>query len=989
MLKTGAAPAALGAALLAGPAFAQEATPQADAAAPDQNVIVVTGSRIASPELAQSIPVQAVNAADIARTGAANVQDVLLRNPAVGTPSISRTNSSFANSSAGVATVDLRNLGIDRTLVLIDGRRVVAGIPGSAAVDLNTIPAPFIDRVEILTGGASAVYGSDAVAGVVNIITKKNFTGVEASGQYGLSTRGDDTDKQLNLTIGADFDEGRGNVMAYIGYTQQGAVFKRNRSTEGGPSDQDQTSLGGSITGDINDLFTPFNLYSGYTPGGRYFTDNNVFFYNNAGNLLPRYDAEGNQINTPPGFNRSAYRYLAVPVERYLAAFKGHYEISEAANVFMEGTFASTSAKTNIEPFPFDTSYVSESGQIPIESRYNGGIVRSPFVPDAIYNDASDTDGDGLRDIFVTKRLLDLGNRTSDAQRHTFRIVTGVDGKISDKWRYETYFIHGETSESQTGTGQINILNLRNALNAAVDTADVNGNGNTTEIICADSAARADGCVPANIFGPGSLRSAAAYLQAPTSLNTKTTQTVIGGNITGELFSLGWGADPIGVNLGVEYRREFSEATPDVLTQQGLNANNKIPPTSGKFNVKEAFAEAIVPIVADKPFFHSLSLKGAVRVSDYSTVGTVYSYNFGGEWAPVEDIRFRVTRAQTVRAPNINELFGPVSQDFPSNLNDPCAGITLTTTGALADRCRAAPGVLANINANGAFAVSQADKQGITSFAGGNSALGEEKGRSWTAGVVIQPRSINALRNMSLSIDYFDIDIKDAIVSTPLQFILNQCYVEGNQSFCNFIKRRPAQAGNNNAGSLDEVNGGLTNSGGARTSGIDFTWNWRQRVGSLGTLGTKVTYTRLLKGYIIPLVGSAKDEFAGEIGSAKNRFNAVLDFQNEWLNWSFNGTYIGASYVDDQLVSSLVDENGDAITNPRDPRAKVHAEFYLDTQIRFKVKQNYEFYIGMNNILDNKAPFLADIGASTGMATDAGTYDALGRKVYAGIKLRF
>jgi outer membrane receptor protein involved in Fe transport len=980
-LKSGVAPAALGLALLATPAFAQDAAPQADASADAATPIVVTGSRIASPELAESIPVQAVTAADIERQGAPNLQDILLKSPTMGTPSISRTNSSFANSSAGVATVDLRNLGIDRTLVLIDGRRVVAGIPGSSAVDLNTIPSSFIDRVEILTGGASAVYGSDAVAGVVNIVTKRSFTGVEANVQYGLSRYGDDAEKQANLTVGAEFDGGRGNVMAYVGYTKQDPVFKRDRSTEGGSSAVDQTSLGGSITGVIDDVFTPQVLQSGFTPAGRYFTDNGVFTYTN-GQLVPGGGA---------GFNRSAFRYLALPVERYLAAFKGNYEISEAANVFIEGNYASSRVKTNIEAFPLGSDNITVDGQIPIETRYNGTIVRNPFVPDAIYNDASDNNGDGLRDIFVTKRLADLGNRTSDASRDTFRIVAGVNGKIAEGWKYETYFIHGETKESQTGTGQVNVLNFRNALNAAVDTADVNGNGNRTEIICADANARADGCIPANIFGPGSLAPAAAYLAAPTSLNTRTTQTVVGGNITGQLFSLGFGADPIAVNVGAEYRTEYAQAVPDVLTQQGLNANNKIPPTEGSFNVKEAFGEVLIPVLQDRPFFKSLSLKAAIRASDYSTVGTNYSYNFGGEWAPSDDIRFRVTRAQTVRAPNINELFGPVSQDFPSNLNDPCNGITLATTGALADRCRAAPGVVANINANGAFTVSQADKQGITSFAGGNPRLQEEKGKSWTAGVVLTPRSIDALRNMSLSVDYFDIDIQDAIVSTPLQFILQQCYAAGVQSFCNFITRRPAAAGNNNAGSLDEVNGGLTNSGGQRSSGIDVTYNYRQdldKLGLPGAMNLKVSYTHLLKGYLIPLVGSPKDYTKGEVGNATDRFVATVGYREEGYDWSFTGTYFGPSYLDDQLLASLTDANGNSIDR-HDPRAKVHAEFYLDSQIRFHIGEHYDFYMGVNNILDNKPPFLADIGSSTGQATDAGTYDALGRRYYAGVKLRF
>lgn len=984
------------------PAFAQGTTVQPQPSATEQpsdplpeaseqgDAIVVTGSRIASPEATAASPLQIVSAQSIEQSGATNVQDLLLENPVFGTPGISRTNSSFATQSAGVATVDLRNLGSDRTLVLVNGRRFVAGVPGSSTVDLNVIPTQFLERVDILTGGASAVYGSDAVAGVVNFIYKQDFEGVELDAQAGISDRGDGSDRQINLLVGKNFADGRGNVMLFGGYSKQGTVLKKNRSTEAGPMDLDQTSLGGSITGRDEDLFTPRRpFFSGFAPQGRYYTDNNVFTYGQDGALRNCVSTNGTagcvnadgSVAGPDGFNRSDFRYLAVPVERYIAAGRANFEFSPAFNLFVEGNYAKTKARTVIEPFPLSSDNINPAtgGQIAIESLVNGVLYRNPYVPNAIFDDASDSDGDGLRDIFFDRRLADFGGRTSSATRDLYRIAGGLNGKFAnDKFNYEVYGIYGQTKEDQVGGGQFNGPNFIQALAAIRDINDLNGNGNVTEIICANAAARAAGCIPANPFGAGSLAPAASYLAVPTTLQSKVTQTVFGGNVSGELFSL-FGADPIGVSVGAEYRRETSRNEFDLLTQQGLNGNNALPSTSGKFSVKEAYGEAIVPILSDRPFFNSLSLRGAIRVSDYSTVGTTYSYNYGGEWSPVEDIRFRVIKARSVRAPNVNELFSPPQQDFPSGLQDPCVGITATTTGGLADNCRAAPGVNTNITANGAFTLSQADIQGVTSFAGGNLGLQEEKGDSFTAGVVINPRSISALRNLVLTVDYFDIKIRDAIVSTPLQFILDQCYGQSNASFCDFIVRRPGVVGANSAGSLDEVNSGPSNSGGLRTSGIDTTIAFRFPAAG-GNVSLKGAYTHLFKGYSVPLPGSTRDQFAGEIGAAKDRFTANAGWENDELGFNLTGTYIGRSSLDDQFTGARPGTN---------PLYNVGSQFYLDGQIRFKVAEEFEFFGGADNILDNKPPFLADIGASAGIDTDSGTYDTLGRRFYAGARVKF
>ncbi len=983
------------------PAFAQVATdPAAPAAtttsegavpeaADEGDVIVVTGSRIASPVATAASPLQIVTAEAIQQSGATNVQDLLLENPIFGTPGISRTNSSFATQSAGVATVDLRNLGSDRTLVLVNGRRFVAGVPGSSTVDLNVIPTQFLERVDVLTGGASAVYGSDAVSGVVNFIYKTKFDGIEADAQAGISDRGDGSDRQVNLLVGKNFADGRGNIMLFGGYSKQGTVLKKNRSTEAGSMALDETSLGG-LTGVDADLFKPRRpFFSGFAPQGRYYTDNNVFTFGQDGALRNCVSTNGTagcvnadgSVAGPDGFNRSDFRYLAVPVERYVGAGRANFEVSPAFNLFLEGNYAKTKVSTVIEPFPLASDNINPAtgGQIAIESLVGGVLYRNPFVPDAIFNDSSDTDGDGLRDIFFDRRLADFGPRTSSAKRDLYRIAGGVNGKfLNDKFNYEVYGIYGQTKERQVGGGQFNSLNFIQALNSIRDVNDINGNGNTTEIICADSAARAAGCIPANIYGAGALTPAASYLAVPTTLDTKVTQTVFGGNVSGELFSL-FGADPVAFSVGGEYRRETSRNDFDLLTQQGLNGNNALPSTRGKFHVYEGFGEAIVPLLSDKPFFHSLSVRGAVRVSDYSPVGSTFSYNYGGEWAPTQDIRFRVIKARSVRAPNVNELFQPAQQDFPSGLQDPCIGVTATSTGAVSDNCRAAPGVNANIAANGAFTLSQADLQGITSFAGGNINLQEEKGDSFTAGVVINPKSIAALRNLVLTVDYFNITVKDAIVTTPLAFILDQCYAQSDAAYCAQVIRRPAAQGANSAGSLDQVNSSPLNSGGLKTSGIDTTIAYRLPLGN-GNVNMRAAYTHLFKGYTIPAPGSSRDYFAGEIGGAKDRFTTTLGYDDDNFGVNFTGTYIGKSSLDDQLTGAKPGSN---------PLYDVKAQFYLDAQVQIKVAKDFVFYGGADNILDNKPPFLADIGASAGIDTDSGTYDTLGRRFYVGARVKF
>ena len=396
------------------------------------------------------------------------------------------------------------------------------------------------------------------MSGVVNFITKQNFEGLELSAQSGITEQGDSFTLDTSATLGSNFGDGRGNFMIHFGYSKQGAAWKKNHRTEWGPSDVDNISAV-FFGGDAFDAVTPF--LSSYSPTGTYFTDNFAWTYDASGALRPCTSTNGGvapqscgafagQPIGPDGFNRTGYRYLAVPTERYVIAANAHYEINDNMTAFFEGTFTSTNAKSNIEPFPWDTDTSGKqyaNGQMPIETLYNGTIYRNPFVPDAIYNAASDTDEDGLRDIFVSKRLFDFGNRTSDATRQTFRLVGGLRGDISDRWSYEAFANYGQTDIRQSGNGQINVVNFRLSQQIIPD-----GNGG---YMCADPNAVANGCVPANVFGLGSLADAVSYLEAPSHYMAVLKQTQVGANVSGRLFSIS-GVDDVAVTVGAEYRRE-------------------------------------------------------------------------------------------------------------------------------------------------------------------------------------------------------------------------------------------------------------------------------------------------------------------------------------------------------------------------------------------------------------------------------------------------
>jgi outer membrane receptor protein involved in Fe transport len=986
-----------------------EAAAQVDGArtddAPTEQAIVVTGSRIRSPTLTSPSPLQAITAVDIARTGRVDVQEVLQQNPAFGVPGQSRNTSNYGALSAGLATVNLRNLGPNRTLVLIDGRRVVAGVPGSAQVDLTMIPSPFVERVDVLTGGASAVYGSDAIAGVVNFIYKKNYEGLQLNAQTGISQYGDDDQYAINLTAGTNFADDRGNIILYGGWQKQGTVpsFARSRSAN------DQTSIGAlqrsNNRTDAN-LTAAQNLFKAqYNPSS--VVPASTF---NAG--TGNYIVDGSGVVRPfaigtDGFNRTPYDAISTPLERRNFAARANFQVAPAINVFAEGTYGNVTSRALLEPSPLVPTgglglFRQGNGRYNIEQRVvnpanaaQSQIVRNPLVPAGLYNVATDTNGDGFRDVAVSRRLTDFGTRVGDFDRTNLRMVVGADGKLG-KWDWEASYSWGKTKAASTFGGLINQDRAVQALDVIADVYDVNRNGSTTDAICASAEARAQGCVPWNVYGAGRASpESIAYLAAVSTRDASQTLNVAAGNLSGSLFTLP--AGDVGVSIGAEYRKEASREVFDPLSNAARNSYLQQTNTSGSFDVKEAYGEVIVPLIHDTPFIKQLTVRGAARVSDYSTVGTFYAYNAGVEWSPVQDIRIRGVYAHAVRAPNIGELFAAATVTVGS-VNDPCAGVTLTTTGTTSTVCRANAGVLSNIqanvsaaNPNGLFVLNQSDQQGVGGLNVSNPNIREETARTYTLGAVINPISIHALRNLTLTVDYYNIKLDDAIARTSRDFILQQCYLNNDPEFCSLISRRSIASGPYSAGSIQQVDSALINSGGLSTEGVDATFSYRQNLqdwGMGGTASLSVSYTHLIRQGGTPLNGAAFDRTDGEINNPADRGQIVFAYDIDDFGISFNGQYIGASYLDDQYRARFLLADGSL---PDKKLFRVDSKFYLDTQIRYNIGKTYQWYFGVNNLLNTQpAPVITGLtGSVTGTETAAGTYDPIGRRFYTGVRLNF
>lgn len=947
LLKLTAAPFVLGAAMISVPAYAQEADAADEAGA---DTIVVTGSRIARADLEGSVPVAVVSQQQIQQTGAANIQDVLNELPAVG-QNISRNSTNFSTTGNGVATVNLRNLGSARTLVLVNGRRFVAGLPGTSIVDLNTIPTDLIKDVQVVTGGASAVYGSEAIAGVVNFILDDKFEGIRFHGQGTISDEADSGRYLASVTAGTAFAGGRGHVVVNGSYDRDNGLRSRNRgfSAHDIPNRSSFAAQG---------LFSPDGSFA---PGAPTFTFG-------PGNVLKPY--EGANID---GYDRNQDRYLGVPVERYLVTGLASYELSDNAELFFEGSYAKSKSRSSLEPQAVaNTDLVNADG-----SPYEGIPITNPFIPTAI-RDAMIAEG--VTSLAFRRRSNDIFDRSNKNDRETWRAVAGLRGSFADDFNYEVYYAHGETKDyTRSGTifgpQYVNALNAVAGPNGPVCSINADANPNNDD----------PACVPLNIFGFNTASAAASdYVTKGGQLSeyrAKVKQDVFSASVSGELFELPGGA--LSIATGFEYRREKSSEDFDEATNLGQTLGNLLTDTRGKYNVKEGFLEVVAPILSERPFFHYLGLEGAVRYSDYSTIGGVWSWKAGGEWAPIPDIRFRGIYSEATRAPNISELFSAQSETFPAVV-DPCdqregngdgAPISVPA-GSLSAACLAIPAIAAAAN-NGGFVYSTAQIQTINGFLGGNPDLKEETAKTLTLGAVFQPRFA---RGLSLTVDYYRIKVKNAIDIIGQQTSLDECMTgSGDDLFCDNITRDAT-------GRVTQVDAFNLNTGSLEASGIDTQVKYSTTFGESGRFDLSAFWTHLLKqqktsypgGPTQKEVGQLDCYSCGRMGTGfrdKVNVSATVGWNNVSLNWRVN------------YLSSVVDD----LTDP--DRISTGAYWYHDAQLRFGLddKKKYEFYVGVDNVFDKKPPVFGDTNPVTfpGAQTSATTYDLYGRLFYAGVDFRF
>jgi iron complex outermembrane recepter protein len=944
--KYAAAPLALSLVLLSTSSFAQDAESKAEEAS---DAIVVTGSRIARSDLSVSVPVAIISADEVVGSGAANIQEILNDLPAVG-QNISKTSSNFSSVGNGQASVNLRNLGSSRTLVLVNGRRFVAGVPGTSIVDLNTIPTDLIKRVEVVTGGASAVYGSEAIAGVVNFVLDDKFEGLRGRAQGTVSSKGDAGRQYASLSAGKSFADGRGHIVVYGQYDNDDGLRSKNRSF----SERDIPNRSSFAAQGL------FSIDGGFAAGPDTFTFG-------SGNAIKNY--QGANID---GYNRNGDRFLGVPVERYLASALGSFEFSPSITAYFEGQFAKTKSNSRLEAQAVafdDLPDVAGTGT------YGGIPISNPFIPTTIRNAMIAA---GTTELPFRRRSVDIFDRSNKNDRETWRVVAGLKGTIADNLNWDIYYTHGETKDI-TSSGTILGPQYRNSLNA-----ELSGGVPVCSInVDADPTNNDAACVPINIFGLNTVSAAAAAYVTnngqKSTYDARVKQDVVSASVTGDLFQLPGG--PLAFAIGAEYRKERSSEDFDTATNLGLTLGNQLSDTVGKFDTKEAFLEVVAPILSDRPFFHYLGVEGAVRYADYSTVGGVLSWKAGGEWAPISDIRFRGIYAEATRAPNISELFSAQSETFPAVI-DPCdqregegdgAPITLTTLPAA---CLAIPAIAAAAATPGGFVYTTAQIQTINGFLGGNPALGEETAKTLTLGAVFAP---SFLKGFNATVDYYKIRLKNAVGIIGQQVSLDECVKRnGGPLFCNNIIR-------NAAGRVATINAVNLNTGSFLVSGIDTQVSYKFDIGS-ANVGLAVAWNRRLKQEQTPIPGgSVQGELGqldcyscGRLGTGfKDRVNVSADIEVGNFSLNYRVNYLGP------VVDSL-----DATTPIR-----VKGYFYHDAQVRVNVgdEKKIGLYLGVDNVFDKKPPVFNDTNPVTfpGTQTSANTYDLYGRMLYAGVDFKF
>lgn len=934
-------------------AGAQEATQKVE----------ITGSRIPTINVEGPSPITVLGAKDIKADGVRNVESLLNNLPQV----FADQTGNVSNGSTGTATVSLRGLGADRTLVLVNGRRLPFGSPANSAADINQIPAQLIKRVEVSTGGGSAVYGSDAIAGVVNFILNDKFEGVQIDANHSFfnhqqnGTAGvaelvraraalnpsefavpgdkgrDGNSLDASLLIGSNFANGKGNATVYFGYKRDNALLQSERdfsacsisSTAAG------FACGGSntnATGSFSSLNGSFRPQTAADAAG-----------------TARARAATDQYNFGP------LNYFQRPSERYNVNAFAKYDLFENVKLYSEFSFHDDRTTGQVAPGGVFGNIATLRGDNPLLSQ----SFRTAFG----LNSPTDT-----TDVIVQRRNVEGGGRASEFRNTSFREVFGVKGDIGN-WTYDVFLQASKVIYSQSEQNYF----LDSRINRALDIVNVGGVATCRSVVDGSDPA----CVPYNPYRIGGVTAAQlAYLQVPGSRQGSTEQLIQGASVGSDLGNYGiklpTANSGVGVSFGVEHRVDKLTLQTDAATASGelSGSGGPTPSLSGRTRVSEAFGEVNIPLIEGKAFADFLNVKGQYRYSDYSSGATTDTYGVGVEWAPIKEVRFRGSYQRAVRAPNVVDLFQAQGNNLFDADEDPCAGTTPTASAAACARTGVTAAQYGRIQDSAAGQYN--------TLQGGNPNLKPESSDSYTFGVILQP-----VKNLTVSIDYFDIKIKDTIGTIAATTILDQCLATGNPQFCSLVQR-------DRTGSLWLLPEGRVvstniNIGSTKTSGIDVNASYVQKIANYGALNFNIVGTWLDKLIVEEVPGLGSFDCAGLYGNSKCgqsnptwRHKARLTWNSPWaFDVSASWRYFNSVDLERTSSNPLLAGNVNAVDRT------LKTQNYFDIAGVWNVTKSLAISGGVNNVFDRDPPITSQLPVGSGNGnTFPGFYDALGRKIF-------
>jgi iron complex outermembrane receptor protein len=970
----------------------------ATATEPAIETVVVTGSRIPQPALEANSPLTTVSSEAIAQTGFTRIEDVLNTLPQVQ----GNMNSGASNGATGTANVSLRGLGPNRTLVLVNGRRLMPGDPtqnGAAAPDLNQIPDNLVERIDVLTGGASAVYGADAVAGVINFVMNDHFQGVRVDGQYSFynhdnratwaqainqefgytapsGNTNDGYQRDFSLIAGSNFADGKGNATTYLTYRRVDPVLQAKR-------DYSNCSLSSTFHNGTTVLGCAGS--STAYPARFNFQGTDQHLDPATGQLAP-----GHLL-----YNFAPLNYFQRPDTRYTGGAFLHYDINDHARLYTEFMFMDDRSTAQIAPAGafYGAGTAVTAGGVP-SGAWSINCNNPYLTTSELGSWCGGVASPATADVLIGRRNVEGGPRIDDLIHTSYRAVAGMKGDINDVWSYDAYGLWGTTEFSDAHYNDSSKQRMGYALNAIQLPSG--------QIVCQASARVAPGCVPWNIFSlvngqDGVTPAATAYISSPGIQIGSTTEQVANAAVTGDLgkqgIKLPWAREGLGVSVGAEYRQEQSELHPDqeLITNDLAGQGAPTLPTQGSFHVAEVFTEARLPILEDMPFAKSLTAEAGYRYSDYNlSFGSTNTYKFGLQWAPTSDIRFRGMYQRAVRAPNIQELYLQPRVQLDGTA-DPCAGATPAASLA---QC-----ALSGVTAAEYGKIAPNPASQYYGLVGGNTNLAPEKADTYTAGFVFTPRF---LPDFSLTVDYYNITIKNFITTYGANLILNTCLASADPFYCNKVHRTQG-TGTAADGSLwistsGYIDDGTFNLGSQRANGIDVGAAYRLDLGRGGDVRFDFNGTYVLKFATEPVNGLGSYDCAGFYG-------ATCGVPNPRWKSKMRGTWTTPvkgldAYLAWRRINGVSVEN--LSTNPllsaavNTPNLTLGQHLsgvdYIDLGADYSFLEHLSVRVGANNVFD-KSPPLSQTSYSTTVLYNGNThpsvYDALGRYIYVNLTATF